>query len=43
MISHFMIIDVPPEIKRGTSPIINSSFEGLELIPEQLFQQAGIP
>ncbi|MEB3280955.1 MAG: Uma2 family endonuclease [Lyngbya sp.] len=35
--------DAPPEIKRGTAPIVDSIFQGLELTPEQLFQQAGIP
>ncbi len=34
--------DVLPQTKRGTSSLEDALFEGLEITPQQIFQQAGI-
>ncbi|MBW4493116.1 MAG: Uma2 family endonuclease [Oscillatoria princeps RMCB-10] len=35
--------DAPPQTKRGDAALTDSLFEGLQLTPQQVFQQAGIP
>ncbi|WP_017717451.1 Uma2 family endonuclease [Kamptonema formosum] len=35
--------DAPPQTKRGDLALTDSLFEGLQLTPQQVFQQAGIP
>ena len=35
--------DAPPETKRGEDSLEDSLFEGLQITPQAIFQQAGIP
>ncbi|TFI52935.1 Uma2 family endonuclease [Mastigocladus laminosus UU774] len=35
--------DALPQTKRGTNSLEDSLFEGLQITPQQIFQQAGIP
>lgn len=35
--------DAPPQTKRGEAALADSLLEGLQLTPQQVFQQAGIP
>jgi Uma2 family endonuclease len=35
--------DAPPHTKRGEASLADPLFEGLQLTPASIFQQAGIP